>query len=220
MRTLFIGRPFLLVPVGLLLCAAMYGACTPGSEITASESDVVVTVYDNDFDFGSVKYYAMPDTIIILTADPDDPGDPLISAENEQRILNLVRDNFAKRGYARVDTNDAQNPPQFGVVVSAAAVDNYNVYSYYPWYPWGGWGYYWWYYPPTVGVSYAFTLGTLFVQMGEFASFDPDASDPKKAYWMAAQNGVLNDTSANLERRFTDGINQMFKQSPYLKTSL
>ena len=56
--------------------------------------------------------------------------------------------------------------------------------------------------------------------MGDFESFDPDAEDPKKAYWMGAQNGVLNDTSANLERRFSNGINQMFEQSPYLETDL
>jgi hypothetical protein len=220
MQTTFIRRLYLLAPLGLLLFAGVYGACTPGNEITASESDVVVTFFDTDFDFGSVKYYAMPDTIIILTADPDNPGDPLISAEDEQQILSLVRDNFADRGYERSDTNDTQNPPQFAVVVSAQAVDNYSVYSYYPYYPWGWWGYYWWYYPPSVGVSYAFTLGTLFIQMGDFEFFDPDENESKTAYWMGAQNGVLNDASANLERRFTDGINQMFEQSPYLKTDL
>jgi hypothetical protein len=181
---------------------------------------VVVTAYDSKFEFGSVKYYAMPDTVIDLTADPDKPGDPLISEENEQKILSLVMDQFADRGYVRVDTNDAVNPPEFAVIVSAQAVDNYNLYSYYPWYPYGGWGYYWWYYPPTVGVSYAFTLGTLFIQMGEYASFDPDESESKAAYWMGVQNGVLNDTSSNLEQRFTNGIIQMFEQSPYLKTSL
>jgi hypothetical protein len=220
MQTLLIKRLYLLVPLGLLLCAALYGACTPGSDITAAESDVVVTHYDTEFDFGTVKYYAMPDSIIELTADPDKPGDPLISPENEQEILTLVRDEFAKRGYQRVDTNDTQNPPEFSVIVSAQAVDNYSLYTYNPWNPWG---YYWWYYPPTVGVSYAFTLGTLFIQMGEFAPFDPDnpdEDDPKVAYWMGVQNGVLNDSSANLERRFRDGILQMFEQSPYLKTDL
>jgi hypothetical protein len=209
-----------LVPLALLLSAAIYGACTPGSEITASESDVVVTQYDTKFGFGSVKHYAMPDTIIDLTADPDKPGDPLISEENEQKILTLVRDEFAKRGYVRVDTNDTVNPPEFAVIVSAQAVDNYNMYSYSPWSPYGWWGYYWWYYPPTVGVSYAFTLGTLFIQMGEYAPFDPDAGEPRSAYWMGAQNGVLNDSSSNLEKRYTNGIIQMFDQSPYLKTSL
>lgn len=220
MQSSFIRRVYLLVPLALLLYAAVFGACTPGSEITAAESDVVVTLFDNEFNFGSVKYYAMPDTIVTLPADPDNPPDPVVSPEDEQKILELIRDQFADRGYVRVDTNDTQNPPQFSVVVSAQAVDNYSVYSYYPWYPWGWWGYYWWYYPPTVGVSYAFTLGTLFVQMGEFATFDPDDNESKKAYWMGVQNGVLNDTSANLERRFTNGITQMFEQSPYLETSL
>jgi len=217
MQTSIIRRLYLLVPIALLLCAALYGACTPGSEITASESDVVATLYKTDFNFGSVKYYAMPDTVIELTANPDRPGDPLLSEENEQKILTQVEGEFLKRGYVRVDTNDTVNPPQFGVVVSVQAVDNYSIYSYPP-----GcyWGYYCWYYPPTIGASYAYTLGTLFIQMGEFAHFDPDDSESKTAYWMAAQNGVLNDTSSNLERRFTNGINQMFDQSPYLETDL
>jgi hypothetical protein len=223
MKTSRIRRMYAVVPTALLVCAALLGACTPGSEITASESDVVVTLFNSQFDFGSVKYYAMPDTVIDLTADPDDPGDPLIPADDEQKILDLVTDQFTRRGYTKVDTNNTQTPPQFLVIVSAQAVDNYSVYSYYPWYPWGGWGYYWWYYPPSVGVSYAFTLGTLFIQMGDFAEFDPDdpdKNDPKSAYWMAAHNGVLNDSSGNVERRFTNGILQMFDQSPYLKTNL
>jgi hypothetical protein len=220
MKSHNIGRRLLVAPLGLLVIAVLYGACTPGSDITASESDVVVTHYDTKYNFGSVKYYAMPDSIVDLTADPDDPGDPLISPDKEQEILSLIRSNFTDRGYVQVDTNDAVNPPQFAVIVAAQAVDNYSVYSYYPWYPWGWWGYYWWYYPPTVGVSYAYTLGTLFIQMGEFAPYDPDEDEPKTAYWMAAQNGVLNDSSSNLENRFTTGINQMFDQSPYLKTNL
>lgn len=220
MKTKFIRWLYVVVPLALMLFAGIYGACTPGSQITASQSDVIVTLYNNDFNFGSVKYYAMPDSIVLLTGDPDDPGDPLISPEGEQQILSLVESNFADRGYARVDTNDAVNPPQFAVVISAQAVDNYNLYSYYPYYPWGWWGYYWWYYPPSVGVSYSFTSGTLFIQMGPFASFDPDSSSAKSAYWMGIQNGVLNDTSSSLKSRFTNGINQMFEQSPYLKTSL
>jgi hypothetical protein len=213
-------RTYLLVPLGLLLVACVYGACTPGSDITASESDVVVTLYDTDFDFGSVKYYAMPDTIVDLTPDGSQSGDGKLTEQDEQDILQLIRDNFANRGYVKVDTNDTQNPPQFAVVVSAQATDYWNLYSYYPWNPWGWWGYYWWYYPPTVGTSYAFTSGTLYVQMGDFEVFDPDADESKTGYWMGVQNGVLNDTSANLKRRVTDGINQMFDQSPYLKTDL
>jgi hypothetical protein len=200
---------------GILLVVVIYGACTPGSDITAAESDVVVTAYDNQFNFGSVKYYAMPDSMFQITSDPDESKTSDLPYQTQLQIMNLVEQNFTARGYERVDTN-ATPAPDFVVILAEQKVTNYNLYSYYPWYPWYG---YWWYYPPTVGVSYAFTLGTLFIQMGEVeANPDPDQASTKTAYWYAAMNGILDDTQANLEARFTDSINQAFTQSPYLKT--
>lgn len=220
MQTYIIRRLYLLVPLGLLLCAALYGACTPGSEITAAESDVVVTLYDTDFKFGSVKRYAMPDSIFHITDDPDDADSPLLSRDNDDQIIALVQSNFADRGYVKVDTN-AVPPPDFTVLLTAQAVQTWNLYSYYPGNPWyGWWGYYWWYYPPSVGASYAFTLGTLYIHMGEFEEHKPDEEDTKQAYWLAAMNGVLDDTSSNLKKRLNRSINQAFDQSPFLKTDL
>ena len=214
MHKLITRRMYLLVPVALLLVAVIYGACTPGNEITVAESDVVVTLFDKDYDFGSAKRYAMADSIFHITGDPDEPDSPLLSRDNDEAILNLIRSNFEGRGYTLVDTN-AVPAPDFSVVVTAQAVENWSLHSYYPWNPWYG---YWWYYPPSVGVSYAFTLGTLFIHMGEPGQ--SDGEDTKTAYWLAAMNGVMDDSSANLNRRVTDSINQSFVQSPYLKTDL
>lgn len=210
-------RAYLLVALGLLLVAAVYGACTPGSDLTAAESDVVATLYDSDFNFGSVKTYALPDSIFRTISEDNGSGSDFLTREEELRILALIESNFEDRGYVKVDTN-ATPPPDFLVVVAAQVVDYWNLYSYNPWYPW--WGYYWWYYPPSVGVSYAFSLGSLFVQMGEFAERSPGDSSTRTSYWMAGLNGVLNDTSSNRGSRLTSGINQMFEQSPYLKTDL
>ena len=51
----------ILVPLGIVALAVVYGACTPGSDITAAESDVVLTLYDTDFNFGSVKTFSNRD---------------------------------------------------------------------------------------------------------------------------------------------------------------
>jgi hypothetical protein len=220
MQTLFNRRLYLLAPLAVLLYTAIYGACTPGSDMTVSESDVVVTEYDTEFDFGSVKYYAMPDSVAALMLSPSYQVNPLLSPEQEQDIISLVRSNFSDRGYVRVDTNNTVTPPQFAVVVSAQVVSYWDLYSFRAWRPWGWWGWYWWFYPPTVEVEYSFSSGTIFVQMGEFAVLVPLVIEHKQAYWMGSQNGVLDDSSANVERRFSDGINQMFEQSPYLKTDL
>jgi hypothetical protein len=208
-------RAFLLVPLGLLLIAAVYGACTPGSEITVAESDVVLTLFDKDFNFGAVKTYAMPDSIYHFTGDPDTSGP---AGKYDQDMLALIESNFEKRGYTRV-ADPGTTTPDFSVVVAAVETETWNVYSYYPWNPWYPWYPYWgWYYPPYYGTSYAFTLGTLIIQMGEFAENPPDDEAQKTAYWYAAANGVLDDTEKNLVRRFTDSINQAFDQSPYLKS--
>ncbi|MCK5618107.1 MAG: DUF4136 domain-containing protein, partial [Candidatus Krumholzibacteria bacterium] len=204
----------LLVPLGLLLLAGVYGACTPGSDITAAESDVVVTLFDNDFNFGSIKTYSMPDSIMMISADSLETSD--MDHDTQKEIIDLVESNFTSRGYQRIDP--AQSP-DFNVVLTEQRVEHWNLYTYNPWNPWyGGWGYYWWYYPPSTGVSYAFTTGTLFIQMGEFEENPGDTGKTKTAYWYASMNGVLDDSQANLRRRFTDSINQAFDQSPYLKT--
>lgn len=210
-------RAYLLAPIGLLLVVVTYGACTPGSEITAAESDVVVTTYDDDFNFGSVKTFAMPDSILLLTSGGSGSKGDWFSREEEVRILGQIESNFVARGYSKEDTN-ATPLPDFAVVVAAQATDYVNLYSYYPGYGW--WGYYWWYYPPSVGASYAYTLGTLYVHMGDFAKPAPDDKSPEEAYWIGAMNGILNDNSSNRNNRLTSGINQIFEQSPYLKTDL
>jgi hypothetical protein len=218
MKKLLKRRVHVLIPIAVLILAAVYlGACTPGSDITASESDVVVTVFDNKFNFGAVGTYAMPDSIFHLTDDPDNPDSDLISRKNDAEILALVESNFENRGYTKVDPGAS---PDFQVLVAVTAVEVWGVYSYYPWYPWyPGYPWYGWYYPPTVGASYQYTLGTLIIQMGEFFEEIPGEGETRTAYWMAAMNGVMDDTEQNRARRLTDGINQSFTQSPYLKSN-
>lgn len=201
-----------LVPLGLLAVSVIYGACTPGSELTAAESDIVITLYDTDFNFGSVKTFSMPDTIYAITEESLKASE--IDYADQRAILDLVASKFEDRGYQLVDV--AQSP-DFAVMLTEQQVDYWNLYSWVPWYPWygGGW---WWYYPPATGVSYAFSTGTLYVQMGDF---DEAPSDPEKApdaHWYASMNGITNDTKSNVRRRVTDSINQAFDQSPYLKT--
>ena len=214
MHKLNIRRMYLLVPVALLFVAVIYGACTPGSEITAAESDVVLTLYDDNFDFGSVKRYAMPDSVMHITGDPEEPDSPLLSREFDDEILALVRSNFADRGYVLVDTN-AVPEPEFIVLVTAQATDYWNLNT---WYPWNPWCPYCWYPPPTVGVSYAFTLGTLYIQMGDYR-LGTDEENPGKAHWSANMNGIMSGGSG-MDDRIFQGINQSFVQSPYLKTDL
>jgi hypothetical protein len=191
------------VLAGLGLAAGL--SCTPGSEITASESDIVATTHDKTFDFGAVTTYALADTIVHLTDDGSDS--PLISRDFDDLVLSQVASRLDKLGWTSVvDPGTAD----VVVVISATATANFSYYySYWGWYypgycPGCYWGY------PT--ATYSYTTGTLLIQM-----FHPENTDTKVGgLWIAALNGVLDDSAANKQTRLTQGINQAFDQSPYL----
>lgn len=218
-------RPF---GAGLVLAALGVaiglGACTPGTDISASESDVVTTQFDPEVDFGALRTFIMPDSVVHITDDGED--DPNLKRQFDAQILNSVAGHFEALGYERLpgDAPDTTNPPDFVVLVGATSSDffysNWGCGGYWGWWP--GWGYYppgYWgpgygcYYPPS--VSYAYTTGTLFV-----LGMDPDGIDVDEQLfpigWAGAINGVLNDSSASIADRLDRNIDQMFAQSPYL----
>ena len=115
-------------------------------------------------------------------------------------------------------------PPDVVVLVGATASSEWYYDDWYPyWGWWGGWGYWgywgagWGGYYPAGTMDYAYTTGTLLVAMT-----DPGAANTEDktipVYWFGAINGVLDDTKANLLSRVEDAVDQMFKQSPYLKS--
>lgn len=217
----------LVLPLGLVVLTMIFSlnltSCTPGSGVSVQESDVVATLFDPKVDFGAIKYYEMPDTIRHITEDPDKDS-PLLSREFDEEILALIAANFEARGYVRVDSNSPNEPDVF-VLVGATAIQNFALYSGWGWYPYWGWYPGWgccgpgwgWGYPPATGVTYAFTTGTLFVDM-----VDPDEADEEDqtvpVYWNGTINGVLDDSKQSKRTRITDSINQMFAQSPYLES--
>jgi len=217
-RTLPRSTPLVILLALGVAAAFLLSSCTPGSELTASESDVVITVFNQDVDFGAIKTYAMPDTIIHILNEGDED---LVSRKYDQAILDLIAANLTALGYDRI-ADDSPDAPDVQVLVSATAVDYWYWYSYYPGDYWGwyggypGWG--WGYPPPSYGTSYANSTGTLFVDM-----VDPDQpgapDELRPGCWRGVCNGILNDTESSKKKRFTDSINQMFEQSPYLRST-
>jgi hypothetical protein len=213
------GRMATAGAAALLALTVLMGACTPGNEITAAESDIAITTYDETYDFGAVTTWAMPDSVIQIT-DPDDPQE--ISRQFDALILSEIEDQMTARGYQRLlpeDDPGLTNPPDVVVVVSVTTADTYYLYSYYPWYGWwGGWGWYYpGYYPPYYGATYAYSTGTIIVSMAEPDDLDPE-TETILSVWTGALNGVSNDTGASVSQRITRGIEQLFTQSPYLKS--
>lgn len=214
-----------LVALGFVAAAVatpiLFGACTPGDQITASESDVVITAYDNQFNFGVLNTFTVLDTIVEL-GDSTKGGDQ-IDHSDDQEILGWIQQGFEKAGYTWVDpsTVDSLNVPDFIIQVGVTTQDFYSVYSYWPGYPAYGWCWYCWggWYPyyPSTGVSYAYTTGTLITVMTN-PHKDPDqANQVVSSPWQGAINGVINDSGSSITSRLQSSINQMFAQSPYLK---
>jgi hypothetical protein len=201
------SAPLLIVSALLVAASLSLSSCTPGDEITVAESDIALTIYDPNVDFGAIGTYEMEDTVYHVLSEDDDDD---VNREYDQDILDLIAANLDARGFERV----YGGPRDVVVVVSATAVENWYAYSYYPWYGYG------WYYPyyPYWGVSYAYTTGTLIVDMADpNRPNDEDKTYPN--YWRGVVNGVLDDTESSKVRRFTDSINQLFIQSPYLQSS-
>jgi Domain of unknown function (DUF4136) len=187
----------------LALAVGLY-SCYPGDEITAADTDIVATYFDKEADFSTKLTFALPDKVFRI----DENGDPIDDpGANDQLALNTIKANLIDAGFTEITDPDTSNPlttPDVLVIafanqstwVSGGCYSSW--YSYY--YP-----YYGWCYP----VYYTYDIGTILIAM-----VDPNES--RNALWVAALNGILEDTNAGIADRLTDGIDQAFTQSPYL----
>jgi hypothetical protein len=79
---------------------------------------------------------------------------------HDRQILDQTAEHLAALGYTRLDTYDADNPPDVVVTIRGIAVQNTDIYVSYPW--WGYWGWYGWpcCYGPGWGVGYPVVTAT------------------------------------------------------------
>jgi hypothetical protein len=104
---------------------------------------VVTAIRDRSFNFATLNTFAMPDTVVQLTAVT---GSPIaVSRTCDRTALDQVRANLVLRGYTEV-ANPRFTKPDFIVLVGSTATTSYDAYVTYPWYDvWGfypGWGWY------------------------------------------------------------------------------
>ncbi|MCB2222457.1 MAG: DUF4136 domain-containing protein [Bacteroidetes bacterium] len=207
-----------------VLLVVLFSGCYPGGAEYTSDTDLVYTNYNDQFNFGSVQTYFMSDSIYHVVDEGKEP-----SYKFDNFILSELERNFDALGYTRLDSTNANGPePDVVVVVTVVETTNYYAYSY-PWYPGWGWGYYWkdsnyWGYPgygwgyPWYGGTYvtSYSVGTILWDM-----FDPDNVDEDNEVvnveWTGALNGLLGTSASTTENRISRGIKQAFDQSPYLQ---
>jgi hypothetical protein len=192
-------------------------SCTPETgPQSIQDYDVVVTLYDKSADFGSIRTYLMPDSVVHFQ-NSDHPADG-ISHDYDDLILERVEYNLQAIGYTK-ETDPEHNAPDVYVLVSAAssqwrAVD-------YSWLPrWGWWAYWpdaasdWMFMSPYYagGSVFTFSTGTLLIDMADYRDADPENGTMPGA-WTAAMNGLL---AADTPQRLVDFIDRAFHQSLYL----
>jgi len=216
---------YLLMKIGILVGVVfILAGCYPGGAEYTSDTDIVITNYDDEFDFGDITHYYLADSIYHIV----DEGDE-VNTSLDAFTIGLLEDHFNALGWERSIDTIADPEPDVTVVVAALSTTYYNIYEI-PWYPgWGyGWGWYYkgtnywgypgygWYYP-WYGYSYytSYEVGTL-----AWFLFDPDDVDIEEELislgWAGIINGVLGSSTSTTKNRIENGMNQAFEQSSYL----
>lgn len=189
--------------------AAALAACYPSPTRTADEFDAVVTIFDEENNFGEYRTYAMPDTVV------QRPGEGGVTRSFDELILTEIHKNMQKLGY-QLEPDPENNLPDVVLVAGVVTQDEYTAWINIPWGGWWGWyggGGSW--YPP-VGVRYLYTLGTIAVDMYDMSGFAGDL-ESLRVVWNASISGPLQRDQGNQANRIVTGIEQAFGQSPYLE---
>ena len=205
---------------------AFLGGCYPDNSLTVSQADVVLTGYNDSVNFQSLHTYYMPDTIFVRRADTTDKT----PVDNQHEYLAEIAKQMQAMGYQRFTEADTVGgkEPDVEMIVSALQKTYVTGGWYYPWYPgwdwgWGGWWPGWgWYYPPSyyppIPWYSQYKTGTLLLEMINKNDYDIVKGDTvARVYWNGALNGILQ--GSNIKTRVLNGIDQIFKQSPEIKTS-
>ena len=202
---------------------AALAACYPGTVDNITELDLVVTNYDEGFDFQSVRFYAMPNQVIDIAETIDQDRLVYWDQSDLSSALSTIESQMTARGYERVDLGDCSSLEcvpdnvEFFIMVGATTSTTVAVgggWGCYPYWGYGGcWGYPW-----CCSYAYSYESGTLvtnFVKPTEVT--DPDAE--LQVHWNLAVQGVLSSSGQTDNQRLDDGIAQGFAQSPYLKAA-
>jgi hypothetical protein len=184
----------------MIALAVVLYSCYPGEELTPADTDLVATFYDKEANFSTKLTYAIRDSVTRL----DEDGNPVFeTGPYDQQAISKIKTNLNQAGFTEVNDPAAADV----IVITFANKSTWVSGGCYSW--WYSWyyPYYGWCYP----VYYTYETGTMLIVM-----LDAKATEQKNALWVAAINGILEDTSAGIATRINNSIDQAFEQSPYL----
>ena len=191
------------------LVVYLFSGCYPNSDAPIEEYDIVATFYDQNYDFSKITTFALIDTV----------GHGDIKNPNKNHDQTIITEVFRSlEGLKWVSA-----APDTADVIVFCSVINTDIYTY--WYDyWYDWWWYWYgyypypYYPWSYGgITYSYSEGTVIIQMMDKKNIlQVTPPNTVVARWAGILNGVTNDAPANIEKRIKTGVEQCFKQSPYL----
>lgn len=187
----------------------LFGCYPDGPEYT-EDLDVVLTYFNDEYDFQSKTTYARPDRIVMITGNLQEGDDPVFIPDvTAALILSQIDENMADLGYQKVDVDDDPN-----LLLTPAAWETTSIVYWYDYWSWWWGGYYpgWGYYP---GYVSSYSTGTLL--MGLIDPTEVGANGNPVVQWTGAINGIL--TGSYNASRVDRAIDNAFDQSPYLKTN-
>lgn len=168
--------------------------------------DVVVTLYNNEYDFAPIQNYYLSDTVFNVGGGTQ--------SSYSSTILSTTEANLNSLGWTRIASYSAAlaAPNTIFVRASEFTTTTTQVDC--------GYGYYGWYYPDYYcDYSYSYTTGTVNISMADLSI--PQTDGKTLVEWNATLNGLTNSSGGSVggtpQTRITNGINQAFTQSPYLK---
>ena len=120
-------------------------ACYPDEVTNVVDLDTVATFRADSFDFGTVVRFAMPDTVLDLSDEVENPIE--VTDEYDQLIIDQVRANLLALGWLESKT-ETDPAPEVVMLLGKVAQENISGGVWYPGSP--GWG---WWYPPCFGCG-------------------------------------------------------------------
>lgn len=180
--------------------AGMFASCYYDYGIDPTNSDVVVTLYNTNYNFQAIHSFHLVDTVIQIGT-----GTPV--STDSATILGTLRSNLLALGWTETDTVTGPGIVNVGAgVTTSTVVVNSGDY----W--WGYYGYSW-YYPPYYNYSYSYTTGTLVMLISDFNQAVSGTQAPIE--WSGICNAALGQGTSTTTL-IKQSINQSFSQSPYL----
>jgi hypothetical protein len=218
--------------------------CYPNEDIYYSDTDIAVTRFDDTYDFGDAEICVLFDTVMHVVEEGEDAKEGMNDAHMLKEIEKNLKENTKFTVYVTKDSLDLKAKLEADektlsdvdlVVTTTVMETDYYYTGYYPWYGYWYWGWGWYksgslktaknteyyyypWYPWGGGTYYAYTTGTIMIDMIDAKSID-DSHDEVRlpVVWNGVINGLLSGNKTDQANRITTQVNKCFKQSPYLK---